>query len=75
VPKSIPLGTEIEIVNAPKSVHPYRIADDRGGAIKIKNGIYHFDVWFKTHKEALQFGRKKAVMYYKDNKIFIEMED
>lgn len=37
-----------------------RIADDTGGAMRqsAKKGIYHIDVRFKTHQEALNWGRQ-----------------
>lgn len=38
--------------------------EDRGGAIKIKNdGTYGIDVWVPTYEEAVEFGRKKSIIY------------
>ena len=66
-PKVIPMGTSI-IING----EPYR-AEDRGGSIIVNgNGTYIFDVWFPSHKQALDFGRVKARMYIEDGKYFIE---
>lgn len=48
-PKVIPYGTEVEIEDLGT-----RIAEDCGGAIKGKR----IDVYFNTHQEALNFGRK-----------------
>lgn len=38
-----------------------RVVDDTGGAMRqsAKKGIYHIDVRFHSHKEALQFGKQK----------------
>lgn len=66
-PKVIPMGTSI-IING----EPYR-AEDRGGSIIVNGkGTYIFDVWFPSHKQALDFGRVKARMYIEDGKYFIE---
>ena len=66
-PKVIPMGTSI-IING----EPYR-AEDRGGSIIVNgNGTYIFDIWFPSHKQALDFGRVKARMYIEDGKYFIE---
>jgi 3D (Asp-Asp-Asp) domain-containing protein len=73
-PSSIPFGTQIKIENAPVGVYPRRVVEDRGGAIQVKNNVYHFDVWFKTHKEALNFGVKKGYMTYENNTIHIYLE-
>lgn len=73
--QSIPFNTKVHIVNAPKNVHPERTVEDRGGAIRIVNGVYRFDIWFPTHKEAEDFGVKYGTMYYKNNEIYINVED
>jgi 3D (Asp-Asp-Asp) domain-containing protein len=67
VPSNIPLKTTFYINGKEHK------ALDRGGAIKVKeDGTYVIDVWFPTHKEATEFGRKKGIMYKKDNIYYIE---
>ena len=56
-PSVIPYGTEV-IINGKAFV-----AEDCGGAIKGS----HIDIYFDTHKEALDFGKKDLTVY-------IEME-
>ncbi|MGR3303398.1 MAG: 3D domain-containing protein [Candidatus Scalindua sp.] len=51
----IALGSRLRIEGFPKTI--FR-ADDVGGAIKGK----HIDVWFPTHRKALEFGRQKLVV-------------
>jgi len=51
----IKLGSRLRIEGFPKTV--FR-ADDVGGAIKGK----HIDLWFPSHREALEFGRQKLVV-------------
>jgi len=51
----IKLGTRLRIEGFPKTT--FR-ADDVGGAIKGK----HIDLWFPSHREALEFGRQKLVV-------------
>jgi 3D (Asp-Asp-Asp) domain-containing protein len=51
----IGLGTRLRIEGFPKTI--FR-ADDVGGAIKGK----HIDLWFPSHREALEFGRQKLVV-------------
>lgn len=41
------------------------VCEDRGGAIKMKGNIVCIDVYFDTHKEALEFGRKKVKVLIK----------
>lgn len=67
-PKSIKLYSTIYI-----NMHKYTVLD-RGGAIRIKNGLYRFDLWFPSHKEALAFGRKKGIMYKRGDTYYIELE-
>lgn len=59
-PKSIPFGTKVYIPyfkNAPnKGIF---IVQDRGGAI----GSNRIDVFFNTHQQALNFGRKNLEIY------------
>lgn len=44
------------------------LADDTGGAMRKsgEKGIVHIDLRFFSHKEALQFGRKKMTVTIKD---------
>ena len=51
----IGLGTMLRIEGFPKTI--FR-ADDVGGAIKGK----HIDLWFPSHRKALEFGRQKLVV-------------
>jgi len=51
----IKLGSRLRIEGFPKTV--FR-ADDVGGAIKGK----HIDLWFPSHRKALEFGRQKLVV-------------
>lgn len=53
--KKIKLGTKIRI-----NGKTY-VAEDVGGGVKGN----HIDVYFNSHKKALQFGRKKGVKVYK----------
>ena len=56
----IKLGSRLRIEGFPKTV--FR-ADDVGGAIKGK----HIDLWFPSHREALEFGRQKLVVELVNN--------
>ncbi|MFQ5686247.1 MAG: 3D domain-containing protein [Candidatus Scalindua sp.] len=51
----IKLGSRLKIEGFPKTIFS---ADDVGGAIKGK----HIDLWFPSHKRALEFGRQKLVV-------------
>ncbi len=51
----IGLGTRLKIEGFPKTI--FR-ADDVGGAIKGN----HVDLWFPSHRKALEFGRQKLVV-------------
>ena len=48
----LPKGTKVRIEGFPNTVF---IALDKGGAIKGKK----IDIWYPSHKKALQFGRHK----------------
>ena len=54
-PKVIPLGSKVHI----EGFGDY-IAEDIGGAIKG----YKIDIYFQTHQDALNFGRKKGIKVY-----------
>jgi len=58
-PKIIPYGSIIEIPN-----YGTVVADDTGGAMRgrDKNGLVKIDVRFKTHQEALNWGRNKLTI-------------
>ncbi len=53
--KIIKLGSKLKIDSFPETI--FR-AEDVGGAIKGN----HIDVWFPSHKEALQFGVQNIVV-------------
>ena len=52
----IKLGSKLKIEGFPNTT--FR-AEDVGGAIKGN----HIDIWFPSHKEALNFGVKKMAVY------------
>lgn len=58
-PKSIPFGTKIKIQGTSKDGQIYTVTD-RGGAITIKNGVYHFDLLMSSRNECNAWGRKNA---------------
>lgn len=66
-PTEIPLGSTLFI----PGLTPYKSdgifdVQDRGGAVKRKaDGTYIIDVWFPTHEQALEFGRRNMVAYLK----------
>lgn len=64
-PKQLPLYTKVFIDGQSFTVK------DRGGAIKIKSGMYVFDVWQPTHKQALKYGVKYGKMYKHGDAYFI----
>lgn len=38
--------------------------EDRGGAVKVKaDGTYVIDVWFPTHEQTVEFGRRTTTVY------------
>lgn len=58
-PGSVKYGTQIQVLGTKtsrdKKVHK---ANDRGGAIKITNGTYHFDLLMKTKAQCNRFGKR-----------------
>jgi len=54
-PRAIPYGCIVRIAGV-----GYRLADDTGGAMRRswRKGTYHLDLRFRTHSEALEWGRK-----------------
>ena len=51
----ISLGSRLRVEGFPDTIF---MADDVGGAIKGK----HIDLWFPSHRKALEFGRQKLVV-------------
>ncbi|MGO0985940.1 C40 family peptidase [Clostridioides difficile] len=64
-PKSIKFGTKIQIkgTGTSRDGKVYTVTD-RGGAINIKDGVYHFDILMASNKECNAWGKKngKAVI-------------
>ncbi|UEL49849.1 C40 family peptidase [Terrisporobacter hibernicus] len=60
-PKLIPFGTKIKVQGTGTSCDgkTYTVTD-RGGAIKIVNGVYKIDILMKNAREANKFGRRKG---------------
>lgn len=67
-PKSIPFGTKIKVqgTGTSRDGEIYTVTD-RGGAITIKNGVYHFDILMSNKKEAYAWGRKNGKAIILDN--------
>lgn len=53
-PRHIPFGTVIRL----EGLGDFTV-QDRGGAIKVRDGAICIDIWMPSHQEALKFGRKK----------------
>lgn len=60
-PSSLPYGTKIQVqgTGTSRDGKVYRV-NDRGGAIKIKNGVYHIDLLMGSAKQANAFGRRRG---------------
>ncbi len=60
-PKSIPFGTKILIqgTGTSRDGETYTVTD-RGGAINIKNDVYHFDLLMSTNSECNNWGRRNG---------------
>lgn len=58
-PPSIPFGTKITVQETGTSLDgvTYTV-NDRGGAIQIVNGVYHFDLLMRTNEECNNWGVK-----------------
>jgi 3D (Asp-Asp-Asp) domain-containing protein len=58
-PKAIPYGSVVKLPGV-----GLREVDDTGGAMRQswKNGTYHLDLRFRSHDEALRWGRKWMVV-------------
>lgn len=64
-PSSIKLGSKLYIPELEyyKSDGIFNV-EDRGGAVKVKpDGTYIIDVWFPTHEQTVEFGRKSTTVY------------
>ena len=62
-PRVIPLGTRMYIASADgEYVYGYCVAEDTGGV--IKGNIV--DLYYDTHDECIQFGRRNVVIYFLD---------
>lgn len=60
-PKDVPFGTMVKVLNTgtDRDGVVYKTTD-RGGAIKVVNGVYKFDLLMKDRKTAYDFGRRKG---------------
>ena len=60
-PKEIAFNTKIQVkgTNTNRDNLVYR-CNDRGGAIKVVNGVYHIDLLMSSRKEANSFGRRRG---------------
>lgn len=60
-PPSVPFGTKIAVMDTgtPLDGVTYTVTD-RGGAIQIENGVYHFDLLMRTNAECNSWGRKNG---------------
>ncbi|MBO3444011.1 NlpC/P60 family protein [Clostridium sp. CCUG 7971] len=60
-PKSIPFGIKIKVqgTGTSRDGEIYTVTD-RGGAITVKDGVYHFDLLMSTRKECNTWGKKKG---------------
>ena len=62
-PKSVPYGSIMYIKSIDGGGYqnyvgrPY-VVTDRGGAINIQNGVYHFDLLHPDHNSAYSFGKR-----------------
>lgn len=60
-PPEIAYGKEIQVLSTgtsrDKKVHK---VNDRGGRIKVKNGVYHFDILMKTKSQCNKFGKRNG---------------
>lgn len=60
-PGSIKFGTQIQITGTgtSKDKTVYKVTD-RGGAITVKNGVYHFDLLMATRAECNRWGKREG---------------
>lgn len=59
-PPELSLGTKMKIQGFGDKIFTVR---DRGGYIKKVNGVYRLDVYFPSHSQALQYGRRVVKAY------------
>lgn len=53
-PRHIPFGAVIKL----EELGNFTVRD-RGGGIKMRNGVVCIDVWMPSHQEAIEFGKKR----------------
>ena len=60
-PKDVAFGTKIQVkgTGTNRDGLVYKVTD-RGGAIKVENGVYKIDLLMSTKEECLKFGRRKG---------------
>ena len=60
-PSEVPFGTKIKVMDTgtDKDGQIYTV-NDRGGGIKIKNGVYYIDLLVANMSEATKFGRRSG---------------
>ena len=60
-PSDVPFNTKIQVKGTSTSRDNlvYKCTD-RGGAIKVVNGVYHIDLLMATKSEAYAFGRRRG---------------
>ena len=60
-PKDVAFGTKIQVkgTGTNRDGLVYKVTD-RGGAIKVVNGVYKIDLLMATKEECLKFGRRKG---------------
>ena len=60
-PPSVPFGTKVTVRDTGTSLDgvTYTV-NDRGGAIQIENGVYHFDLLMSSNAECNSWGRKNG---------------
>ena len=63
-PREIPFGTKVMAVFINGTMIEIGVVEDRGGAITKEGNKIKIDIYFDTHKEALEFGRKKNVLLF-----------
>lgn len=60
-PPCVRFNSQIQVIGTgtDKDNRVYRV-NDRGRAIQVSNGVYHFDLLFSDRKSAYAFGRRKG---------------
>ncbi len=64
-PNLLPYGTQILVPGYCDGA--LQEVDDTGGAMRkdARKGVYHIDLRFRTHQEALAWGRREMTVYVK----------